>query len=157
MHWVLVLQEDFRSEKPLIQSIIENAGHVCLFLPRFHCELNPIEMLWGYGKYRMQISLLHVKHRGRSRRSPRDTKLRKGARIGPRCVGLALIRPRAGATVSGGATLSRKRWATRPVLRRCARLATPYLRPHWTSEGSPEFAKSADACGTLGNAKVELH
>ncbi len=50
-----------------------------------------------------------VKCRGRSRRSPRDTKLRKGARIGPRCVGLALIRPRAGATVSGGATLSRKK------------------------------------------------
>jgi hypothetical protein len=51
MYRVLALQEDFRTEKPLIQSIIEKAGHVCLFLPRFHCELNPIEMLWGYVKY----------------------------------------------------------------------------------------------------------
>ena len=60
MHHVLTSQEDFRSEKPLIQSIIEDAGHVCLFLPRFHCELNPIEMLWGYGKNRTQISLLRI-------------------------------------------------------------------------------------------------
>ena len=52
MHHVLLLQEDFRTEKPLVQSIIETARHVCLFLPRFHCELNPIEMLWGFTKYR---------------------------------------------------------------------------------------------------------
>jgi hypothetical protein len=58
MYKVLSLQEDFWSEKPLIQSIIEDAGHICLFLPRFHCELNVIEMLWGYGKYRAHISLM---------------------------------------------------------------------------------------------------
>jgi len=57
MHRVLSLQEDFRTERPLIQTLIEDAGHICLFLPRFHCELNPIEMLWGYGKYRACISL----------------------------------------------------------------------------------------------------
>jgi len=51
MYRVLSLQEDFLTEKPMIQSIIENAGHVYLFLPRFHCELNPIEMLWGYAKH----------------------------------------------------------------------------------------------------------
>jgi len=56
MHWVLASQEDFQSEKPLIQSIIEGAGHICLFLPHFHCELNPIEMLWGYGKHHMHIA-----------------------------------------------------------------------------------------------------
>jgi hypothetical protein len=61
MHRVLSLQEDFRSEKPLIQSLIEDAGHICLFLPQFHCELNPIEMLWGYGKFHAHISLLHVR------------------------------------------------------------------------------------------------
>ena len=44
-----------KSEKPLVQIIIEDAGHVCLFLPHFHCELNSIEMLWGYAKYRMCI------------------------------------------------------------------------------------------------------
>ena len=58
MHCVLALQEDFQLEKPLIQSLIEDAGHVCLFLLWFHCELNPIEMLWGYGKFRAHLSLL---------------------------------------------------------------------------------------------------
>jgi len=58
MNRVLMSQEDFCLEKPLVQLIIEDVGHVCLFLPCFHCELNPIEMLWGYGKYRMHISLL---------------------------------------------------------------------------------------------------
>jgi len=56
MHRVLSLQEDFRTEKPLVQSIIEDAGHVCLFLPRFHCELNAIELLWGFAKHRARIS-----------------------------------------------------------------------------------------------------
>jgi len=53
MYQVLVLQEDFQIEKPLIQSVIKDARHVCLFLPQFHCELNAIEMLWGYAKYCM--------------------------------------------------------------------------------------------------------
>ena len=56
MHRVLSLQVDFRTEKPLVQSIIEDAGHVCLFLPRFHCELNAIELLWGFAKHRARIS-----------------------------------------------------------------------------------------------------
>jgi hypothetical protein len=30
-----MLREDFQTEKPLIQSIIEDAGHVCIFLPQF--------------------------------------------------------------------------------------------------------------------------
>lgn len=52
MHRVLSLQDDFANEKPLLQHYIEGQGHVCLFLPKFHCEFNPIEMVWGYAKYR---------------------------------------------------------------------------------------------------------
>jgi hypothetical protein len=58
MHCVLSLQEDFVNEKPLLQHYLEGCGHVCLFLPKFHCELNPIEMLWGYAKYRKSFQLL---------------------------------------------------------------------------------------------------
>ena len=33
MDRVLSLQDDSRMERPLVQSIIEDAGHICLFLP----------------------------------------------------------------------------------------------------------------------------
>lgn len=49
---VLSLQPDFLAEKPLLQLLIEQAGHKCIFLPKFHCELNPIEMVWGQAKRR---------------------------------------------------------------------------------------------------------
>lgn len=34
----------------MIQAVIEDAGHRVIFLPKFHCELNPIEFLWGAAK-----------------------------------------------------------------------------------------------------------
>ena len=40
---VLSKCEDFSLEKPIIQKIIEEHGHVFLLLLKFHCELNPIE------------------------------------------------------------------------------------------------------------------
>ncbi|KNF00507.1 hypothetical protein PSTG_06201 [Puccinia striiformis f. sp. tritici PST-78] len=53
---IMANQSDFLAERPLLQTIIKEAGHVCLFLPKFHCELNPIELLWAYIKadYRRQ-------------------------------------------------------------------------------------------------------
>jgi hypothetical protein len=55
MYRVLSLQEDFMTEKPMLQHYIEGRGHVCMFLPKFHCKLNPIEMLWGYAKYHKSL------------------------------------------------------------------------------------------------------
>lgn len=57
MRRLLSMQPDFASEKPLLQLLIEKAGHKCLFLPKFHCELNPIEMVWGQAK-RCECSLM---------------------------------------------------------------------------------------------------
>ena len=51
MSHMLACQSDLWNEKPLIQHYIEEHGHICLFLPKFHCELNLIEMVWGYAKY----------------------------------------------------------------------------------------------------------
>lgn len=34
----------------MIQEIIEKAGYICLFLPKFHPELNWIKMVWAYIK-----------------------------------------------------------------------------------------------------------
>lgn len=53
MHRVLTLQDDFANEKHNIQHYLDSCEHVCLFYPKFHCEINPIEMLWGYMKYHM--------------------------------------------------------------------------------------------------------
>lgn len=49
---VLARHSDLAREKPLLQMIIEEAGHICIFLPKFHCELNPIELFWSYIKHR---------------------------------------------------------------------------------------------------------
>ncbi|KIK58585.1 hypothetical protein GYMLUDRAFT_170687 [Collybiopsis luxurians FD-317 M1] len=50
MQRLLSSQPDFMVEKPLLQIVIERRSHKCLFLPKFHCELNPIEMVWGQAK-----------------------------------------------------------------------------------------------------------
>jgi hypothetical protein len=62
MSCVISLQDDFINKKPDIQHYLEGRGHVCLFYPKFHCEINPIKMLWGYMKYRVfyVLELLHL-------------------------------------------------------------------------------------------------
>ena len=40
---ILEYQDDFKEQKSLVQETIEAAGHHCIFLPKFHCELNYIE------------------------------------------------------------------------------------------------------------------
>ncbi|KIJ39957.1 hypothetical protein M422DRAFT_174478, partial [Sphaerobolus stellatus SS14] len=44
---ILDLQPDFHEQKSLVQEVIEEAGHLCIFLPKFHCELNFVEFFWG--------------------------------------------------------------------------------------------------------------
>lgn len=44
---ILNLQPDFAEQHSLVQEVIEAAGHLCIFLPKFHCELNFIEFFWG--------------------------------------------------------------------------------------------------------------
>jgi transposase len=41
------LQPDFKDQRSLVQEVIESVGHLCIFLPKFHCELNFIEFFWG--------------------------------------------------------------------------------------------------------------
>ena len=57
MQKVLYEQADFCNEKPLLQIVIEGAGHKCYFLPKFHCELNPIEMYYGWVEYHRSLFL----------------------------------------------------------------------------------------------------
>ncbi|PKY51387.1 hypothetical protein RhiirA4_424476 [Rhizophagus irregularis] len=43
-------EEDFKSQKSQLQEEIEKRGHICIFYPKYHCELNYIEMYWGAAK-----------------------------------------------------------------------------------------------------------
>ncbi|CAB4477291.1 unnamed protein product [Rhizophagus irregularis] len=47
---VISLEPDFLAQKGAIEELIENAGHKCIFFPKFHCELNFIERYWGAAK-----------------------------------------------------------------------------------------------------------
>ncbi|KAF8240870.1 hypothetical protein L208DRAFT_1495751 [Tricholoma matsutake] len=53
-------QPDFQEQKSLVQEVIEDAGHLCIVLPKFHCELNFIEFFWGAVKqYFLQVWCCH--------------------------------------------------------------------------------------------------
>lgn len=57
---VLSTQSDFANKKMLVQTVIEDAGHICKSLPKLHCEINPIEHLWCYiksGKFNLFVFL----------------------------------------------------------------------------------------------------
>lgn len=45
MAWLLNKQDDFTKQVFMLEMVIQNVGHEVIFLPKFHCELNPIEMV----------------------------------------------------------------------------------------------------------------
>jgi hypothetical protein len=47
---MLTHMQDFKDKTTLLQQLIEGRGHICLYLPKFHCELNPIEQCWCHAK-----------------------------------------------------------------------------------------------------------
>lgn len=51
MRQILSLQDDFVAQKSRLQEVIEQHGHKCIFFPKYHCELNWIEMYWGAAKH----------------------------------------------------------------------------------------------------------
>lgn len=53
---LLSKQDDFVNQSSMLEELITHAGHKCIFLPKFHCELNPIEMV----RRRLIFSLLNL-------------------------------------------------------------------------------------------------
>ena len=41
---------DFQQQKTILEDRVERRGHICLFYPKFHCELSPIERVWCQSK-----------------------------------------------------------------------------------------------------------
>ena len=50
MRLVLGAHTDFKYEKTALEHFMQERGHRAIFLPKFHCELNPIERVWGEAK-----------------------------------------------------------------------------------------------------------
>ena len=46
--------DDFKVDKCWLEETVESLGHRLLFFPKFHCELNFIEMIWGYVKAKLR-------------------------------------------------------------------------------------------------------
>ena len=50
MRSILAGHEDFKNQKCRVDAYLSSRGHTCVFLPKFHCELNPIERVWSQSK-----------------------------------------------------------------------------------------------------------
>ena len=50
MREVLNSHPDFKYEKSKIERYLAEKGHIVYMLPKFHCELNPIERVWAKSK-----------------------------------------------------------------------------------------------------------
>ena len=55
MRTVLSFHEDFITENTIVEQYLKDKGHLVYFIPKFHCELNPIELnpiecVWAHAK-----------------------------------------------------------------------------------------------------------
>ena len=50
MRWRMAREADFKNEMNMLQKLIRGRGHLCMFLPKFHCDLNWAENQWGKSK-----------------------------------------------------------------------------------------------------------
>ena len=50
MRIILANHTDFSNEKTVVEHFLLDRGHLVRFIPKFHCELNPIERVWGKAK-----------------------------------------------------------------------------------------------------------
>ena len=53
---ILYMEPDFVNVKSLLEEHCAKRGFEVLFLPKFHCELNPLEMVWGRSKYYYRLN-----------------------------------------------------------------------------------------------------
>lgn len=41
---------NLKVQKTRVEELISKHGHKCIFLPKYHCKINPIERVWGQAK-----------------------------------------------------------------------------------------------------------
>lgn len=42
--------QDFKFEKTRVEHLLKGHGHRVLFIPKYHCKLNPIKRVWAIAK-----------------------------------------------------------------------------------------------------------
>ena len=42
---------DFKTKKTKVEELISSHKHRCIFLPKYYCELNPIERVWDQAEH----------------------------------------------------------------------------------------------------------
>jgi transposase len=47
---VLSNEPDFKEQKEWLATVVEAAGFTTMFFPKYHCEFNFIEIIWGWAK-----------------------------------------------------------------------------------------------------------
>ncbi len=52
--YCLMNEPDFLEQREWIREVIENRVHYIIYYPKYHCELNFIERIWGYMKARIR-------------------------------------------------------------------------------------------------------
>ena len=50
MQTLLGRMDDFKYENTKVEKYLCGRGHRAIFIPKFHCEFNPIECCWGHAK-----------------------------------------------------------------------------------------------------------
>lgn len=63
MREVLAKHPDFMNEKNKLEYLLHSHGHACLFIPKFHCEINPIERCWSQAKRYTRAYCTYNNHR----------------------------------------------------------------------------------------------
>jgi len=48
-------QPDFSNVKSILEEHCEKCSFLVLILPKFYCEINPLEMVWGQAKFHYQL------------------------------------------------------------------------------------------------------
>lgn len=49
---------DFKFQKTKVKEMVLNQGHILMFIPKFHCELNPIERVWCYANTILAVTVI---------------------------------------------------------------------------------------------------
>ncbi|KAL7277876.1 hypothetical protein ACG7TL_008823 [Trametes sanguinea] len=53
---MLFNEPDFTNIESILEQVCQEEGFRVVFLPKFHCEINPIEQCWGHAKHEYRLN-----------------------------------------------------------------------------------------------------